>query len=301
MIRGWHPALIMGLYLVQAKDDKLKFNPQQPFEFDERNGEVTPGGWGVWVFSLEGFYLEHQMWRNRWSSSNCGFDLALYFGTKLTFVPHWNREYIVYIDPDYRSQEHFRKQFLHPAVIITHPNSRIIWSYRKKKYYKLPSIWVPRPSVMYDGWQDMKAICNTGLFYLYIAFIDLDKPWLSDGYGNEATWGEKEKYEWWKRHLPGQEAYIPNRPLSDQIKKGDWLSGWGYSRAAWDGITNDPGNIASNHGPFMPKNQFQQYDQICMFYKSFWMWGGNTLRVKKVCDPCKEPAYAYDPPARPGG
>lgn len=292
----------MGTFRDNSAREDLRFNPQQGFQFDELNQkEIQPGGWAIWIFTLEGLYQEHQLWRNRWSASNCGFDITIYFGTKLTFLPHYNRDYIVYVDSDYRSTEHFHKQFLHPAVIMTHPNSRIIWSLRRKKQTKLPSIFVPRPSLWYDGWSDIKTICRNGMFYLYVAFVDFDFPWMSGGYGNPDTWNSREKYEWWKPAMPGQEGFIPNKPLSDEIKKGDWLSSWGKSEKAWTGIVKNPGDIASNYGPFIPKNGLQQYDQLVMFYKSYWLWGGNTLRVKKVCDPCKEPPFAYDPPARPGG
>lgn len=287
------------------------FNPQQPFEFDDTTpGNIRCGGWSVWVFSLEGLYMEHQLWKNRWSSSNCGFDLVLYFGTRLTFIPHLHRDYLIFVETDYRSSEHFFKQYLHPAVILTHPNSRIIWSYKRKRYYKLPHIWVPRPSMWYDGWQDMRQVCRQGMFYLYVCFIDFDNPFMAPNYQGPGKDGSQ-KYEWWKPHLPGQTAFIPNKPHHEHVTQGDWLSSWGQGPSATqsevqvkpDGGQNtyDPGLIASNHGPFVPKYGTLGYDQVCMFYKSYWMWGGNQLRVKKICDPCQEPPFPYDPPARPGG
>lgn len=154
VIRGWWPILICRKQLIDNrnslgnKDFKLQFNPQAKFGWraDDNTCDIWTGGWAIGTFSLTHLYYEFTMWRNRWSASNCGFDLAKYHGTKLTFVPHKNLDYLVFIDTKYRDTTVFRKQRLHPALIITHPQTRIIWSYSKKNYKRLPSIWVPRPN-----------------------------------------------------------------------------------------------------------------------------------------------------------
>lgn len=299
MIRGWHPVLISGRIGGNVQTDRLLFDPQGSFEFADdsgtNDGRIKPGGWSIWIYTLEALYQEHTDYRNRWSASNCGFDICRYFGTRLTFVPHLEFDYLVYVETDYRNSEHFKKQWLHPAVLVTHPNARIIWSYKRRRYYKLPHMWVPRPSMWPDGWMDMKDASNSGMFYIFVSWIDFHRPWLADGHSQESNAynslddGQK-KYMWWAPHLPGQENYIPN-PASDRKGKHDWLTHWG------DRISN-PGDHWSNYGPFVLKNGTGYYPQICMFYKSYWMWGGNTLRLKKICDPSKEPKYAYDPPER---
>nr|ATY37432.1 ORF1 [Anelloviridae sp.] len=306
-IRGWWPVLITGRKYpstaAQGDDagtQMLTFKPFQPFgsklsnAWFYRDYEIVLGGFSAGTFSLQALYMEHLMCRNRWSQSNCGFDLASYRGTKLYFQPHPNYDYIVLIDPEYRKFEQWIKQPMHPGVLITHPQSRIIRSISHAgPRRKMPKMFVPPPSTMNSGWQWMGELANEGLFAFYVQWIDLGAPWLGDVQNPNQV-------KWWKT---GDATTKP-----DWVTKGIEMQGKtvqegldayytqaGQAGKKWVNPGGAPYQLG--FGPFVFKGSHtgdqEHYPQICFFYKSYWQWGGSTTSIKNVCDPKDNPNAEY--------
>lgn len=179
-INGWFPA-IMCLphcesqaaikYVKERKNESSQLAPK-PAYYKRMYGSVFLIHW-----SLELMYKEWLLWRNYWTVSNDSFDLARYFGTKLTFWPHDDFPYIVWWETDYGyiNTEHFTR--LHPARAILERNHKIILS-RKMGRRKPKRIMIRPPAVHRTSWYFMKDWCNVGLFRLGIAFINLHNPLL---------------------------------------------------------------------------------------------------------------------------
>nr|QIJ55538.1 ORF1 [Lepus torque teno virus 1] len=204
VIRGWWPVLATG-YRPPNKDQNSAakqmsaFKPQTCFGMVNvkgwfyGNNLVNFGGYSCGTFSLSSLYQEHLMMRNRWSQSNCGFDLASYRGTKIMFVPHPHLDYLVYIDSEYRDFSLWMKQCMHPAVLLTHPNSRLIRSIAHGgPRRKLPRIFVPPPSTMNSGWSWMKDLAGHGLFAWFVCWLDLHNPFFAHVEDpNDVKWWDK--------------------------------------------------------------------------------------------------------------
>lgn len=270
--------------------------------------DIILGGYSVGAFSLQNLYEEHLASRNRWSQSNCGFDLARYMYTVLYFVPHPYLDYIVYVDAEYKTMDLFKKDVLHPGSMITHPATRIIRSIRNGgPRRKLPRIKIPRPAHWDDGWMWMSDLAKWGLFAFYISWVDLFDPFI----GNLA---DPNKVRWWSWS-------------STDNKNADWYEEWGVlqkqlptqqvtdvyeSLRAWNLTGNTApgkGKYALRFGPFVLKDPYGHgdkisdiYPQIPIFYKSYFWWGGSTTGLKTICDPSSwapptgdDVKYSHDP------
>lgn len=271
--------------------DALKnasFKPWFPFGTSISNGwfysdhQIILGSYSMGTFSLQSLYAEHLMMRNRWSQSNCGFDLATYRGTKLYLQPHPRYDYIVFVDAEYRDFKTWAKQCFHPAILITHPQARVVKSLRTGgPRRKLPKLFIPPPSTMNTGWQWMSNIASAGLFAWFVCWIDFDSPWVANvDDPNTVKWwstGSKQAKPTWFTKAIEMQGYDCKTALSKFYDNGNKVS-----------VGNAFEQIG--YGPFIFKGVFadqgrREYPQVTWFYKSYWQWGGSTTSLKDICDP----------------
>lgn len=256
---------------------------QTAFIVNINTTNVNPGGWSYGVFTLQGLYNEHLMKRNRWSQTNAGFDLARYYGTHVTFVPHMWWDYIVYIDPEYGTTGEF-KQLTHPAIMITHPKSILVLSQRRApSRTKWPRVWIPRPAIMPDDWYFQRDMAKKGLFAFGWAWIDLDRPWASDLADPDPPFPQ---------NTDGSGDLINQKPQNWWVdKQNTWLTNWGQAVSS-NTSTTDKGRLALN-GPFVIKTQQNGLNiklaQNIAFYEVKFEWGGEYLTDRQVVDPATLP------------
>lgn len=299
-IRGWWPVLVTGHTFASKPNDTndvkkyASFKPWFPFGTVISNGwfysdqRLCLGGYSTGTFSLSSLYAEHLTYRNRWSQSNCGYDLACYKGTKLYMLPHQTYDYIVYVDQEYKSFTEWLKQCMHPGVLITHPKARVVRSIKNAgPRRKMPKMFIPPPTTMNTGWQWMNNIATEGLFAWFVTWLDLDAPWI----GNV---DDPSTVKWWST---GDKNSAP-----DWVKHSTEMQGKDIS-AALNAFYSNNSNVNNQwenlgYGPFILKGIYNtaqehrvDYPQITFFYKSYWQWGGSTTTFKTVCDP-KDPGNA---------
>lgn len=111
-IRGVAPMLVIGRQADIGEHSStygtniMNFCPEQRFFVGNNNTEwwwpwgkkiaIMAGGWSIGCFSLHILWQEHQYHKNRWSTSNCGFDLAKYRGTTIYLQQHEDIDYIFF-------------------------------------------------------------------------------------------------------------------------------------------------------------------------------------------------------------
>lgn len=293
-IRGVTPLLVIGRQPAKTeevnpsyKSSLMNFCPEARFFVGNTttwwwpfatNTQVLTGGWSVGNMSLNQLYLEHQWYKNRWSRSNCGFDLVKYRGTTLYLPQHEYIDYIFFVDSEYKSIDKFLQEMdLHPLQLITHPAAILIKSRNRAGPRRTRKVYVPRPSWWSSGWASMSSMADEGLFCWFAIAIDLDNPWIGK-YQNPTTvatgqwWGNDNWYKKWKEYLGNknkQESSVERTQLFE-----------------------DEDHKTIRAGPFMLRNwkiehQDYIYPQMTMFYKVYWTWGGRNLSFKKICDPKK--------------
>lgn len=239
--------------------------------------KVQFGAWTTGHFSLTNLYSEHMQFRNRWSASNCGFDLARYLGTMFYLEQHAELDYIVFIDPEYETTASFLRQAtFHPIAMITHPQTVLIKSRKRAGPRRARKIWIPRPAWWDSGWTFTKEIAQKGMFIYFFMFIDLDHPWIDSHLDVEINSGaDNDGVIWWKKMdwKTEWDKYVEKTVKTDDVDKVD--------------------SVKACYGPLMLRERdLQEYknnEQVTAFYKSYWMWGGRNLTIKKVCDPTKDP------------
>lgn len=259
-----------------------EFNPARKFtDWQGTNSQwkLQYGGWACHSLTLVNLYDEHTKFRNRWSASNCGFDLARYLGTTVYLQQHKTMDYIVYIDEEYSSTMDFLRQgSMHPMIMLTHPKTILIKSRERAGPRRTRKVWVPRPSWWENGWVFTTIMCKKGMFIFYAAFVDLDHPWVEPYIGSDGGTDENSA-KWWN--------------------KTDWKDKWDTNQKIEFNATNQP-DVQSltddlkaiNRGPFMLRAldvNKQSIEQVTFFYKSKWRWGGNNITLKTICDPTKFP------------
>nr|BBE36943.1 hypothetical protein [Paguma larvata torque teno virus] len=169
-IKGWTYAITVTSDNPQGRAADTTTRPT--FEYKPNLGQTN-----IITFSLKWFYWEWQHFRNTWSNSNDGYDLARYFGTVVKAWPHPTIDYGLWWDTEYQEQtiDDFRK--IQPAVLQLQKNHVIVKSMRnggkRAKIIKLRP-----PSTQDTNWYMQDKWCVTGLARLGISLINFDKPLL---------------------------------------------------------------------------------------------------------------------------
>lgn len=257
-------------------DDSTLLNPGRMFSYS--NTDIWFGTWSCGYTTLKIFYEEHQQYRNRWSASNCGFDLVQYKGTTIYMEQHSKWDYLAYFDEEFMSIESFTQQAtFHPMTLITHPKAVLIKSRERAGPRRARKVWLPRPSWWDSGWSLTKQVAAHGVFAWFVIIIDLEHPWMDSYFNTDA---EKKQDMWWTNTdwKSKFDEYVRTTVQTRQTKKK----------------APKPVTI----GPFMPRTRDldrAQNVQLTWFYKSHWRWGGNNLTLTKICDP------SMDVPVNPTG
>nr|BBE36926.1 hypothetical protein [Paguma larvata torque teno virus] len=144
----------------------------------EKKGQLTltGGGVSVRVFSLAMLWWEHQLFRNWWSKSNDGFDLARYFGTKFYLQPNRDNDYIFWWDTDYNQIQPADFWRAHPAALLGYKNKVIIRSQQYGGNHKIKTVFVRPPATNNTEWRFQNSWMNLGLMIYGLTPIDWNVP-----------------------------------------------------------------------------------------------------------------------------
>nr|ATY37433.1 ORF1 [Anelloviridae sp.] len=285
IIRGLYSPLVMGWSgaHVGAEKEPQHFNPVRRYMPSSNGQKVQFGGWALGSFTLAGLYREHQWYRNRWSFSNCGFDLASYHGTTLYLEQHHLYDYLVFIDPEYRSIAEFAKQAtFHPIELITHPQSILVKSRARAGPRRARKVFIPRPSWWDSGWEFAKDIANKGIFCWFVMFVDLDYPWilarLDTGDINAQPSTSNEFINWWRLGDQGWKKEFDDYVRETTTQGHDSKIGETNERTdeQWAKMMAGPMVLK-----FRNINEHTFAEQVLWFYKSVWRWGWKKPNTEK--------------------
>lgn len=130
---------------------------------------TSGGGCAIFYLSLDFLYSENKKWRNRWSSSNEGFDLARYYGTKFYLPPHDNFWLIVTYDSEFKDSN-TSYGYSHPAIMLLTKYHKIV---KPRKFGgKGKRFFVPPPSIYDTSWYHMKNWCGAALAKITVSLFN---------------------------------------------------------------------------------------------------------------------------------
>nr|QYD01876.1 ORF1 [Torque teno felis virus] len=189
-IRGWEPdakvkcriqGAMFGLIATQLNTTNRLY-----FTYTTRNvARLWPEGGGVnlRVFTLDFLYSEHRLFKNSWSRTNDGFDLALYLGTKIYLPPHDKYDYLFWWDTDlqYISEPDWYR--LHPMTSLSQQHVVYVRNQTKGGNHRTKKLFLKPPAQMTNQWQFASDIYETPLFAWGMTFINWEEPWFREQSG----------------------------------------------------------------------------------------------------------------------
>nr|WBM82638.1 MAG: ORF1 [Torque teno polar bear virus 12] len=173
-IRGWVPLLLCIKGHFGEKSEVFWQSKDKPDAYYQCGGAVS-----FRHFTLGMFFREHQLFRNRWSRSNQGYDLARYFGTKITAWPHPWLDYFLYWETSFTLPERDEMANLHPAHLLTTSKKILVRSLNHKGRKK--RIFIKPPPVHTNQWYFQATWCNIPLFKVGVVPFNMSNPFLHTG------------------------------------------------------------------------------------------------------------------------
>lgn len=135
---------------------------------------ISGGGINLQIFSLAFLYNEHRHFRNCWSRSNDGFDLAKYSYTTVYLPPHPTLDYVFFWDPDLQKitpQDYYR---MHPTRLMCTQNTRFIRSMQSGNH-KTRKVKIKPPANLTSQWRFFNQFCDFPLFVWGMTLINWDE------------------------------------------------------------------------------------------------------------------------------
>lgn len=166
-----------------------------------RYTRFTGGGVSLNVFSLAFLWHEHQLFRNFWSNSNDGFDLARYVKTVVYLPPHKDNTYIFWWDEDFNQLKRSDYWKTQPSLLLAYKNKRIIRP-QKQGNFKTKKVTIKPPATVSNQWRFQGSWMSMGLFMWGISVMDWNLPFSApqDSTNPLGTI----KFQAWQSTSPGQ-------------------------------------------------------------------------------------------------
>nr|QYD01885.1 ORF1 [Torque teno felis virus] len=136
------------------------------------------GGVSLKIFDLRYLFDSHRLYKNRWSHSNDGFDLARYLGTTVYLKPHPTHDYIFFWDTDLKREQPFDILRMQPANQLNSKNVVFIRSQMPGGNHKTKKIRIKPPANILNQWQLQGMWIDIPLFMYGFVTINWRDPFL---------------------------------------------------------------------------------------------------------------------------
>lgn len=175
IISGFLPALIATPLNTVNRMYTTVFMPT------EIKSHISGGGVNLRIFSLKYLYEEHRLFRNCWSRSNDGFDLAKYNGTKFYLPPHLTQDYIFWWDTDLTRYDNTDFLRLHPAKILCGKNVIFVRNQTTGNNHRTKKVFIKPPANITSQWKFQSDWYDFPLFAWGVSLIDWKDPFHAEG------------------------------------------------------------------------------------------------------------------------
>lgn len=137
---------------------------------------IAGGGINLRLFTLKFLYQEHLLWRNVWSRTNDGFDLAQYLGTTVYLPPHSTYDYVFFWDSDMTDllpQDFLR---IHPAQLLATKTCRFVRNQAVAGNHKTIKVKIRPPANITSQWKFSSDWYDFPLFAWGFVLINWYEP-----------------------------------------------------------------------------------------------------------------------------
>lgn len=142
--------------------------------------KVHPSGGGVTLnlFTLKFLYQEHRFFRNCWSHTNDGYDLAKYYGTTVYLQPHIKYDYVFWWDTDITGilpEDYWR---LNPSQLLCSRNAVFVRNQVTAGNKRSKKVRIKPPANITSQWKFQEDWYNWPLFIWGMTLINWTEPFL---------------------------------------------------------------------------------------------------------------------------
>lgn len=135
------------------------------------------GGVDSGTVTLLDLYWEEKYWRARWSASNQGFDLARYFGCKITLWPSQHYSYVFWWSTEEIEEDKEPLTVCHPSQLLLTKQHVVISNWAGSGRRKGVTIRVKPPTSIINAWWHIKDYAKKPLIKWRVSLLDLEQPW----------------------------------------------------------------------------------------------------------------------------
>nr|QUL61820.1 ORF1 [Torque teno arctocephalus australis virus 2] len=219
------------------------------------------GGVSVRNLSLKYFFTQNQLHMNTWSKSNEGFDLARYFGTKVTLYRHPYISYIFWYNAEFGDLKKEHYENMHPARLLLTRRRRLVLSKELggKKRHK---VFIRPPSTLESKWYSMSSWCTVNVATIGFTPVNFKTPFWHTGQITQGVW---------IGYMGPHTATIDNPP---KLQVGSWNSFTKKCMYRWQWDTGVGNAVLAND--------------------NHWIWGSpNPLTIKHIDIPYYQWFYGH--------
>nr|QYD01924.1 ORF1 [Torque teno felis virus] len=162
---------------------------------------LTGGGVSLMTFSLRFLWEEHRHYRNVWSHTNDGFDLALYFGTRVYLKPHATVDYAFFWDTDLVDEKEWDYLRLHPSALLATKNVIFVRSQLTGNNHKTKKVFIKPPSNVTTQWKFQSQWFDFPLFQYSFVMFNWAEPFLKMDAGTPIQVLRNQIYYWDKNSV----------------------------------------------------------------------------------------------------
>nr|QLG20792.1 ORF1 [Lycalopex gymnocercus torque teno virus 1] len=158
------------------------------YQSETRSYQYVPGlgGTNIITLSILWLYWEWKHFRNVWSRSNAGFDMARYFGTTFKFWPHPKWDYLVWWDTEWPKTDIIKDYWqIQPGIGLLQKQHIVVKSI-KNGGKKPKKIKLKPPAVHDTKWYFQEKWCGVGLGHIGLSLLNIEYPFLRK---NQSEWG----------------------------------------------------------------------------------------------------------------
>nr|QYD01900.1 ORF1 [Torque teno felis virus] len=180
------------------------------------------GGISLMTFSLRFLWDEHRHYRNVWSHTNDGFDLALYFGTRVYLTPHPTQDYVFFFDRDLVDEKQWDYMRLHPSNLLMTKNAIFVRSQLSGNNHKTKRVFIKPPANITTQWKFQYQWFDYPLFQYAFVLFNWKEPYLKQDTSTPIKTFRDKVYKWdGSSYTQSSEGFAYN-PMID-TGTGNWI------------------------------------------------------------------------------
>nr|QYD01882.1 ORF1 [Torque teno felis virus] len=169
-ISGFDVGLISRTGDVVSRVWQTTFTPTTTYKL------LEGGGVSLRIFDLHYLYSEHRHFKNKWTHTNDGFDLAKYLGTTVYLQPHPTMDYLFFWDTDLKRENPWDIIRMHPGMQINSKNVIFVRNQLTARNTRTKKVKIKPPANILNTWRLQPQWVDVPLFMYGFALINWREP-----------------------------------------------------------------------------------------------------------------------------